>query len=170
MSALLKILPVICIISCLLIQGILCEKVNGDDGAGKTLVIPDSLPVYSKPAAKGNVVKDLKKGEQVITDVELTGADGVAWCNVRRESDETIVGYVKCEGLKKTGPSRPERWQPLPTLVKPSRPIEQKPAEPMPPTPVSKAPEQATPPEPQAPQQPPVVEPSYPDTGRRMGY
>lgn len=176
-----KILCFGCIISCMIVPGVLSGKAYGNDAAERTKVKADSLAVHSRPATAGKVVNYLKKGVEVLTNVELTGSDGVSWCNVLREWDMATIGYVQCESLERTVPAKPERWRALPSVEKPSpagkqgTPESRKPAEVKPSAQAPKSPEQpASPPAPAQPPQgakePIVFPPTYPGAGQRMGY
>jgi len=116
------------ILCCLLLCGILQGNANAGDAAGPAVVKPESLIVYPRPAVAGEAVKHLKRGAEVFTDIEITGTDGVAWCNVLREWDMATVGYVQCESLERKMPAKPERWRALPSKDDTPTPAKAKPA------------------------------------------
>jgi hypothetical protein len=116
------------ILCCLLLCGIFHGNANAGDAAGPAVVKPESLIVYPRPAVAGEAVKHLKKGAEVFTDVEITGTDGVAWCNVLREWDMATVGYVQCESLERKMPAKRESWRALPSKDDIPAPAKAKPA------------------------------------------
>ncbi|MDD2337959.1 MAG: hypothetical protein PHD01_15455, partial [Geobacteraceae bacterium] len=53
--------------------------------------------------------------EEVLTRVEIIDSLGTGWCDVLNRGDETMIGYVRCEGLKILRPDMPENWHVIPS-------------------------------------------------------
>jgi tetratricopeptide (TPR) repeat protein len=60
----------------------------------------DSLAVYLEMNTSSRIVQSLKKGDEVFVDFEIKAAEH--WCGVRRASDTSRLGYVRCQGLERT--------------------------------------------------------------------
>jgi len=142
-------LPLFCLIAFSLITVILVITTTDCSAASRAIVKSDSMAVYPGMSKTGNVVKYVRKGSEVLTDLELIGSDGVSWCNVLQEWDMTTTGYVKCEELERTEPEKREKWRALPSVEKPA-PKEQsqvtptKPGAPQPPAQATKSQGQPT--------------------------
>jgi len=157
-------LPMFCLIAFSLITVILVETTMECAAASRAMVKSNSMAVYTGMSQTGRVVKYVRKGSEVLTDLELIGSDGVSWCNVLQEWDMTTTGYVKCEELERTEPEQREKWRALPSVEKPA-PKEQsqvtpaKPDTPRPPAQATKSQEQPT-----------VTQPPPTETRQPVGY
>lgn len=68
--------------------------------AANTIVKADTLAVHSEARRDSDVVQTLKKGDALITGLELKiGAE--KWCSVRFPGQGRL-GYVECDGLERT--------------------------------------------------------------------
>lgn len=137
-----------------LISAVSAAMGEGSGASERAVVKPDSLAVHVKSAKTGKVRKNLKQGEAVFIDTEITDSDGVAWCGIREEGDEWLTGFVLCEGLARSEPAKGEKWRPLPYREEPATPRRQPRVSPQPP----KAPEPPAEP-PKSPEQPAVSPP-----------
>ncbi len=109
---------------------------EGSEGPERAVVQADSLAVHAIATASGKVKKNFKKGDVVLVDAEITDSDGMAWCGVRGDGDDWMVGFVLCQRLERSQPAQSEKWRALPSSEEPAPPP-QKPqvAPPAPPTP-----------------------------------
>lgn len=108
---------------------------DGGEASGRAVVRSDSLAVYARAATTGQVKKNLKKGDAVFVDAEITDSYGVFWCGIREEGDERITGFVQCKGLDRKEPEKGERWRALPYNEEPEEPEQMVPVSPLPKTP-----------------------------------
>lgn len=119
-------LSVLCIVVCLIMPGIVFAKAgvaaakNADVGdAGSAVVLEEGLAVYLRPLQAGTAVRHLKKGDAVVTNLEILNSDGEEWCSIVAVADGEVTGYVKCDGLKMGKPRAPEMWRELPEPLLP---------------------------------------------------
>lgn len=120
-------LSVLCVVVCLIMPGVACAKAgvnaakNADVGdSGSAVVLEEGLAVYPRPLQAGAVVKHLKKGDAVFTNLEILNSDGEEWCGIEGSVDGAPTGYVKCDGLKMSNPRAPEMWRELPEPSSPA--------------------------------------------------
>jgi len=78
-----------------IVAGILLACAGGSHAANKAKVKSGALQMYAQPSSASNAVGQLKKGELVTIELQLSSPQG-AWCNVRSGAK---TGYVKCEEL-----------------------------------------------------------------------
>lgn len=83
-------------------RGLSKEGITKPGPTGDATVLEDA-PVYRGMKANGPVVASVKKGEAVRIDYEFKNAEG-SWCNVRRNGQETELGYVICKTLRRERP------------------------------------------------------------------
>jgi hypothetical protein len=110
-----KILSASCVVSCLVLAGIIGGKPSASAAADPAVVLQSGLSVYSGPAESRAVLKHLAQGEEVLTRVEIIDSQGMEWCDVLSRVDETMLGYVRCEGLKILRTEKPENWRVVPS-------------------------------------------------------
>lgn len=97
-----------------LLPAVSVTKGEGSKSSERAVVKSDSLAVYGKTAATGRARKNLRKGDAVYIDAEVTDSYGMAWCGIREEGEEWISGFVQCEGLERKEPPKPGKWRALP--------------------------------------------------------
>jgi len=56
----------------------------------------------------------LNQGEEVLTRVEILDSQGLQWCDVLNRAGEVMLGFVRCEGLKRQEPKQPQNWHAIP--------------------------------------------------------
>jgi len=66
--------------------------------AGRAIVNKGSSLVYSEMSTERKVVKTLKRGDAVVIDMSISGADG-EWCRIREENQKISLGWVRCKLL-----------------------------------------------------------------------
>lgn len=101
-------------VSCLALVGIVVAAPAVSTAAEAAFALQNELAVYSGPAESRAPLKYLTQGEEVLTRVEIIDSLGVAWCDVLNKGDESLLGYVRCEGLKILKPEMPENWRVVP--------------------------------------------------------
>lgn len=109
-----KIFFDLCMVSCLALVGIVVAAPAVSTAAEAAFALQNELAVYSGPAESRAPLKYLTQGEEVLTRVEIIDSLGVAWCDVLNKGDESLLGYVRCEGLKILKPEMPENWRVVP--------------------------------------------------------
>ena len=67
-------------------------------GEAFSTVIPERLPIYSRPSASATVVKSLERGQNVAIDVMISRA-GSDWCLIREPGLKDATGYCLCSQL-----------------------------------------------------------------------
>jgi hypothetical protein len=115
-----NVLSLMCVVVCLIMPGVAGAKAGaaakGTDvgDAGSAVVLEEGLAVYPRPLQTGTAMMHLRKGDAVLTNLEIQGSDGEAWCSIVGGADAIVTGYVKCDGLKMSKPQAPEMWRELP--------------------------------------------------------
>src|ERR1019366_1239534 len=90
-------------------------------------VIPERLPVYSRPSASAPVVTSLERGQNVTIDVTISRAEG-DWCLIRESGRKDATGYCLCsqlagkEPIPRTRPVPPPQQQPPAVAPEPAKP------------------------------------------------
>lgn len=115
----------VCVLVCLIMTGIIAAKASVSEAAEPAVVLQSGLVVYPAPAESGVPVKRLGKGDEVLTRVEIVDSQGVEWCDVLNRGDETMLGYVRCDGLKMMRPEKHENWREVPSPEDVAQPGEQ---------------------------------------------
>jgi len=110
-----KILSALCVVSCLVLVGIIGGTPAVSAAADQAVVLQSGLAVYSAPTESRAPVKNLTLGEEVLTRIEIVDSLGMGWCDVLNRGDEAMLGYVRCEGLKILRPDMPENWRVVPS-------------------------------------------------------
>lgn len=73
--------------------------------SGPATVKVKLLPVYTDTSVTSGIVKFLKKGEVVEVEAETITSEG-RWCSVKESGQKMMVGFVNCEALEFSTPSR----------------------------------------------------------------
>jgi hypothetical protein len=68
------------------------------------------LPVYTDTSAMSGILKFLKKGDMVEVQDETITSE-VRWCSVKESGQKMMVGFVNCEALDFSTPSRQSMWE-----------------------------------------------------------
>jgi cytoskeletal protein RodZ len=84
------------------------KESNREQDFANAIVKGDDTPVYSVNSRQGTVVRMLKKGDKVATDLEVIDAKG-KWTVVRK-GDLSKPGFVRDENLQRpNGTKKPEK-------------------------------------------------------------
>ena len=88
---------------------------QADTGAGgwQATVKLDSAEVYAGVSATSRVVGTLKRGDSVVINMEITGADGT-WYAITAGGDTAISGYLSRKALEVPQPTEVASWEYLP--------------------------------------------------------
>ncbi len=88
--------------------------------SGMATVKVNLLPVYTDTSAMSGILKFLKKGDVVEVQDETITSE-VRWCSVKESGQKMMVGFVNCEALDFSTPSRQSMWEiklpPLPIKI-----------------------------------------------------
>lgn len=114
-------LTVLCFVACSMLTGEVRAAHSDVGEGGSAVVLEEGLTVYPRPLKSGSGMRHLKKGETILTTLEITGSDGEEWCSVDGAEDSPVVGYVRCDGLKMSTPRSPEAWRELPDASAPPK-------------------------------------------------
>jgi hypothetical protein len=86
---------------------VLCPASNAEsEEPGESIVKSESLIVHSEISEKSEIVKQLKKGDIVIVELEITGE--TEWCGIRQKGQKMLLGYVPCHYLERQEISKSE--------------------------------------------------------------
>lgn len=99
---------------CWMVSGSGTSQAQSYAAAPNAIVKANSLAVYSEMRPSGAVVKSLKKGDEVVLDLEIRGTTE-SWCSVRLPGQGSRLGYVQCEGLERV--ERPTVGEPTSSSV-----------------------------------------------------
>jgi len=78
--------------------------------SGTATVKVNLLPVYTDTSAMSGILKFLKKGDVVEVQDETINSE-VRWCSVKESGQKMMVGFVNCEALDFSTPSRQSMWE-----------------------------------------------------------
>ena len=92
--------PRIIMLLCAICITLFFEAKTSGEAERKATVNTDTLEVHSKMSNVSRAVKSLNKGALVTVEFEIEGSDG-AWCGVKEEGHEAILGYVQCQYLER---------------------------------------------------------------------
>jgi hypothetical protein len=81
---------------------------TSEAASGGAVTRGNAVPLYSEMYASSSVLKSLKKGDQVVVDIEIEDPEG-AWCGIIEQGQTSIAGYVRCKNLER--PLRKELWR-----------------------------------------------------------
>ena len=104
-----QIFTYILIVCCCITLTVPYVKAEGDAPSGRVAVKTDSATVFSRMSENSTAVKTLKKGDVIIVEFEIEGADG-AWCGIVEEGQTNTTGYIQCNYLEQGGLQK-IRWR-----------------------------------------------------------